>query len=262
MIRRISSSAVFILLFLTACGGGGGVDGVNTAGSDQGGNQSNAGTQSAEGIWSGTSSNGTTLNLAILENGDSWGVYTSTQGSFISGALHGQVQTSGASLLGSGKAYDFTTGVVSTGNLVGQVQTKTSLIASSLAGFKVAMSYKEGYDARASLTELAGKYLIFGRSGRDIVVPSQVEISSEGVFSNLENGCTRVGTFVPRASNKNIFNLSVSYSGTCTSFASGSVLRGIAFLDKSTVPYRLHSLSLNNDKTDGVVIIGTKQQIY
>jgi len=82
------------------------------------------------------------------------------------------------------------------------------------------------------------------------------------VFSNFENGCTRTGTFVPRSSGKNIFNFSVSYSGACSSFASGSVLRGIAFLDKSTVPYRLHSLSLNNDKSEAVVIIGTKQLVY
>ncbi len=261
MIKRTLTSVAFIFL-ISACGGGGGTGVVNSAGSDQGSNQSNTGGQSAEGIWSGTSSNGTTLNLAILENGESWGVYTSTQGSFISGALHGQVQISGSSMMGSGRAYDFTTGVVSSGNLVGQVQTKTSLVASSLAGFKVTMNYNAGYDARASLADLAGKYLIFGRSGRYIIVPSQVEISSAGVFSNLENGCSRVGTFAPRDSNKNIFNLSVSYSGSCNSFASGSVLKGIAFLDKSTVPYRLHSLSLNNDKTDGVVIIGTKQQIY
>lgn len=261
MRKRPLTAVVLSLSLLAACGGGsggGGGDNANGGDTGQGGSQANTGAQSAEGIWSGVSSTGTTMNLAILENGESWGVYTSTQGSFISGALQGQTQTSGTNLTGSGRAYDFTSGKVTMGDLVGQVQTKTSLVADSLAGFTVNLNYNMGYDTRASLSDLAGKYLIFGRSGREIIIPDQVEISGAGVFTNFESGCTRTGTFVPRASGKNVFNLSVSYSGTCSSFASGSVLRGIAFLDKTTTPHRLHSLSLNSDKSDGVVIIGTK----
>ncbi len=217
------------------------------------------GAQSAEGYWSGTSSSGTTIHLAVLENGESWGIYTSTQGSFVSGALQGQTQTNGAELTGSGRTYSFTTEGFSTGTLKAQVRSKTSLVTNSLAGFSATLAYNAGYDASATLSDLAGRYLIFGRSSREVIIPSHVDINAQGEFSNLENGCTRVGSLTPRDSGKNIFNMTVTFSGTCTSFASGTRLQGIAFLDKSVVPHRLRSLSLNGDKSDGAVIIGTKQ---
>ena len=262
MFIRTLSSAFLTLTLLTACGGGGNVGGTNNNGeqSSTGGDATGGtGTQSPEGYWSGTSSAGTTIHLAVLENGESWAIYTSTQGSSVSGALQGQTQTIGTELTGSGRTYSFITEGFSTGTLKAQVRTKTSLVTNSLAGFSATLAYNSGYDARATLSDLAGRYLIFGRSGRETIIPSHVDINAQGQFSNLENGCTRLGSLTPRDSGKNIFNMTVSFSGTCTSFASGTRLQGIAFLDKSVIPHRLRSLTLNGDKSDGAVIIGTKQ---
>jgi hypothetical protein len=260
MSKRTLIPALLTLTFLAACGGGGG-GGIGS--SDQQSGQSDSaeiqGPQSAEGYWSGTSSTGTSIHLAVLENGESWGIYTSTQGSSVLGAIQGQTQTEGAVLTGSGRTYSFTSEGFSTGSLKAQVKTKNSLVANSFAGFSATLAYNAGYDVRATLSDLAGRYLIFGRSDRDIIIPSHVDISMQGEFSNFENGCTRVGQYTPRASGKNIYNFTVSFSGTCTSFASGTRLQGIAFLDKSVIPHRLRSLSLNAEKTDGMVIIGTKQ---
>jgi hypothetical protein len=261
MSKRPLTFALLTLTLLAACGGGGGggSGAADDQASGQGGSSEIKGPQSAEGYWSGTSSAGTTIHLAVLENGESWGIYTSTQGSFVSGALQGQTQTEGAELTGTGRNYSFSTEGFSTGTLKAQVRTKTSLVTNSLAGFSATLAYNSGYDARATLADLAGRYLIFGRSGRDLIIPSHVDINAQGVFSNLENGCTRMGSLTPRASGKNIYNMTVSFSGACTSFASGTRLQGIAFLDKSVTPHRLRSLSLNGDKSDGAVIIGTKQ---
>jgi hypothetical protein len=257
MSKRSLAPALLTLILLAACGGGGGAA---DQPSGSGGGTEIKGPQSAEGYWSGTSSTGTSVHLAILENGESWGIYTSTQGTFVSGALQGQTQTDGAEMTGSGRTYSFATEGFSTGSLKAQVKTKSTLVTNSLAGFSASLTYNAGYDARATLSDLTGRYLIFGRSDRDIIIPNHVDINSQGVFSNLENGCTRFGQLTPRASGKNIFNMTVTFSGACTSFASGTLLQGIAFLDKSVTPHRLRSLSLNAEKTDGMVLIGTKQQ--
>lgn len=259
MLKTPIHVALAASMVLCACGGGGGS---NPASSDPVDFGTVVGPQSAEGFWSGVSSDGTTLNLAVLENGESWGIYTSTQGSYISGALQGQTSTSGADISGSGSAYDFSTGSVKSGNLTGRVISKSTMLARSLVGFSVTLNYNAGYDARASLADLAGKYLIFGRSGRSIILPNHVEISPSGTFTSLEVECTRLGTFAPRASGKNMFDFSLTFSGNCPNFASGSSVHGVAFLDKSTIPYRLHSMALGSNKADAVVVIGTKQLIY
>lgn len=256
MSKRSLTPALLTLILLAACGGGGGAA---DQPSGSGGSTEIKGSQSAEGYWSGTSSTGTSIHMAILENGESWGIYTSTQGTFVSGALQGQTQTDGAEMTGSGRTYSFATEGFSTGSLKAQVKTKSTLVTNSLVGFSATLIYNAGYDARATLADLTGRYLIFGRSDRDIIIPSHVDINTQGVFSNLENGCTRLGQLTPRASGKNIFDMTVTFSGACTSFASGTRLQGIAFLDKSVTPHRLRSLSLNAEKTDGMVIIGTKQ---
>jgi hypothetical protein len=262
MPKRTLIPALLTLTLLAACGGGGGGGGGGGSvdqSSAIGGSTEIKGPQNAEGYWSGTAATGTSFHLAILENGESWGIYTSTQGTFVSGALQGQTQTDGAEMTGSGRSYSFTTEGFSTGTLKAQVKPQSTLVTNSLAGFSATLTYNAGYDARATLSDLTGRYLIFGRSDRDIIIPNHVDINMQGVFSNLENGCTRVGQLTPRASGKNIFNMTVTFSGACTSFANGTRLQGIAFLDKSVTPYRLRSLSLNAERSSGMVIIGTKQ---
>lgn len=259
MTKFFCGVSFLIVAFLTACGGGGGT-GSATSGGGTSGVVVDPSVNTSEGYWTGTSSTGTTINLAVLETGESFGIYTTTAGSNITGALYGQSSGLGTAFTGKGSDYNFATSVVTPGGFTGTVTAKNAINAASFAGFNVNVKYNPDYDTPATLASAAGTYLIIGRSGRNIIIPNYITVNAQGVFTNLENGCTRTGTLAPRASGKNIYNLTVSVSGTsCTSFPSGTVLTGVMHLDKTSVPSRFYSLVLKSDKSDAMVIVGTKQ---
>jgi hypothetical protein len=198
--------------------------------------------------------------LAVLETGESFGVYTTTAGSNITGAVYGQSSGVGTAFSGKGSDYNFATGMVTPGGFTGNVTAKNSINAASFAGFNVNVKYNPDYDTAATLASAAGTYFIIGRSGRNIIIPNYINVNAQGVFTNLENGCIRTGTLVPRSSGKNIYNLTVAVSGaSCTSFSNGTLLTGVLHLDKTSAPSRFYSLALNSDKSDAMVIVGTKQ---
>jgi hypothetical protein len=246
--------AVVLLSCLAACGGGGsGAESNSSSVADPSVNTS-------VGYWTGTSSTGTTMNLAILESGESFGVYTTTAGSNITGAVYGQSNGLGSAFTGTGSDYNFVTGVSTPGGFTGTVAAKASINAATFAGFNVNLQYKPDYDTVATLANVAGTYFIIGRSGRNIILPNYVTVNPQGVFTNLETGCTRTGTLVPHPSGKNIYSLTVTVRGTtCTSFPDGTVLTGVLYLDKAAIPNRFYSLVLKSDKSDAMVIVGTKQ---
>ncbi len=109
---------------LAACGGGGGTDAV---------------VNTAEGYWSGTASTGTIASIAILENGDAWGIYAS--GSTIYGALNGTASGNGTVFSASGKDFNFTSGTVAPGSFTGTVVQKSVINATSNTGSTVSLRY-------------------------------------------------------------------------------------------------------------------------
>lgn len=237
--------AILAATIVVAACGGGGDDAAPTV----------AATSSAEGFWSGTSSNGWTVNLAILENGQTWGVYSS--GGTIYGALHGTAQTSGSSVSGSGTDYYVPTRSTSAGSFTGTYTAKSSLNVTLSTGVTFAGTYGAGYDQAPSLASVAGTFNGTGVTGYSSVQSVPVSISaSGGITVPAANGCAASGQLTPRASGKNIFDVSVTFNGSNCALGNGATTTGVAYYDSTA--RRLLALALNGAKSDGFIYIGSK----
>lgn len=227
---------------LTACGGGG----------SSGGGTANADPQ---GYWNGQASTGYVVNVAVLETGETWGIYTS--GSTIYGALYGSTSVSGNSVSISGTDFNFLTNSSSTGNLTGTITAKASMSLSGIGG-TLPLTYLSAYDTAATSAAITGNWSFTGRSGSYSLVPGSITVDSSGRFTLNQTNCVTSGTIIPRSSGKNIYNVALSASGTgCAT--SQSSMSGIAYLDRSVTPNKFLSLALTSNRNDGVIVIGTKQ---
>lgn len=233
----LAASAVALL---AACGGGGG-----------------GGTASVDpqGIWTGPASTGYTVNAVVLETGETWGFYTS--GSTIYGALYGTAAVNGSSISINGTDFNFLNNSTSAGNLTGTVVAKTSM---SLSGSNVTvpLTYDSSYDTAATSSGPIGTWSFIGRSGAYSLIPGSITVDSSGNFVLNQTNCVTNGSIVPRAGGKNIYNVSLSATGVGCA-AGQSTLTGVAYLNTSVTPNQFYSLALNSNKSDGVIVIGTKQ---
>jgi hypothetical protein len=238
----LAASAVALLV---ACGGGGG----------GGGSSSPAASADPQGIWTGPASTGYTVNAVVLETGETWGFYTS--GSTIYGALYGSAAVNGSSISINGTDFNFLNNSSSAGNLTGTVVAKTSM---SLSGSNVTvpLTYDSSYDTAATSSGPTGTWSFIGRSGNYSLIPGSITIDGSGNFVLNQTNCVTNGSIVPRAGGKNIYNVSLSASGVGCA-AGQSTLSGVAYLNTSVTPNQFYSLALNSNKSDGVIVIGTKQ---
>lgn len=237
----LAASAVALL---AACGGGGGSSSISPT--------TNADPQ---GLWSGTASTGYTVNTAVLDSGETWGVYSS--GSTIFGALYGTTTTNGNTVTTVGTDFNFLTNSTSSGNLTGPVVAKSTMSLTG-SGVSVPLTYQATYDTAATSAAFAGTWSFIGRSGSYTLVPGSITINSSGAFTLSQTGCTTTGSVVPRTGGKNVYNLTLSGSGV-NCVAGQSTMSGVAYIDTSVTPNKFLSLALIPSKTDGVVVIGTKQ---
>lgn len=236
-------SIIGAAIFLTACGGGGNDAPAPTV------------TTAAEGFWSGTASTGTDVALAILENGETWGVYLS--GNSIVGALYGQTASSGSSLSGAGNDFNIPSRTVTAGSYNGTFTAKSTISVTTSAGGLFTGTYDADYDVVPSLTNLAGAFSGTGVSGNTPVQGVSVNITSAGVITVPASlGCSASGTASPRPSGKNIFNVSVTFSGSTCALGNGGTASGIAYYD--TVSRSILVMALNSGKTDGFIYVGSK----
>lgn len=228
---------------LTGCSGGGG-----------GSAPVPAPVTTAEGFWSGTASTGPKVALAILENGDTWGVYTSNN--LIVGALHGTTTSSGTTLTGSGSDFNIPTRTVTPGTYSGTFASKSNVNITTSSGSNFTGTYDASYDTPASLTSLSGTFSGSGLTGSTSAQSATVGISSLGVVSSIGNGCSAAGTATPRPSNKNIFNVTITFTGTNCALGNGAVTTGIAYYDAAN--RQVLVMALNSAKTDGFIYVGVK----
>ncbi len=211
----------------------------------------------AEGFWSGTTSNGTysvKTALAILENGETWGIYTS--GNVLAGAFYGNTSSTNTTLSASGLDFNFSSHKVYPLTFSGAYIAKTSLNATMSEGSKFIGTYGTSYDTPASLPILAGSFSGFGVTGATPAQTADVGISSLGAITSVGNNCSADGTVTPRASGKNVFDVSVKFTGTNCALGNGTTATGNAYYD--TEIRQIVVLALNPAKTDGFIYIGTK----
>lgn len=187
---------------LAACGGGGG--GTASTPSPQ--------IAKAEGVYAGTLvSNGTTgvFSSVILEDDSIWAIY-GVAGAGGSTIVQGFVAASGTSTNGAysatGKDYGYTGGVLNT------TATATYTPGVSISGTVSTGGSFNGntanvtgyvYNTPAQIATIVGSWSgssLFGNA-------TSVNITTSGAYTGTSGSCAISGTLIPRASGKNIFNV-------------------------------------------------------
>jgi hypothetical protein len=231
----------FCCALMAGCGGGDDGDSSGSAPTSRG---------AAEGSWSGyVSSSVCALGLVVLEDGSLWGICVG--GGSLMDAVAGHVTANGNRL--SGTILDL--GPQESFTYTGSVVPQNSLNMKFASGATFSASYESSYDQPASLTALAGSYYGVTPSGKT----ETVTISSSGaITTSVADDCGTRGTLKPRASGKNIFDVTLNAQGGCS--LAGSTAQGVAVMTiapTDPTPTRtLWILALNTAKNDGYVFWG------
>lgn len=247
---KLFIAAIIAASILSACGGGSSSSTPSVA--------PVAPPVTAEGLWNGTASNGRAVSAIVLDDGNTWVLYTGQTNKLIAGALQG----SGASNNGS-----FTTSNALDFNLEGngvnaasvsasykQKQSFNGSIAYANQTVSFTTTYSTDYDVAPSLATVAGSYAgpMAAKGGSELAA---VTIDASGKVTAVgAGGCTSTGTIAPRAKG-NVYNLSITV-GTAHCATPGAIITGIGYFDAATK--RLYATGLNSARTDGVIFTGLK----
>ena len=203
---------VALMVVWTGCGGG-------YSGGGGGGTTNYAG--QAQGVYSGTSSNGYSFESIVLPNDKIYGVYGIFSGNVLT--LYGMVAgqgTSGNDTFTASTVTDFLyTGAVNTGSL-----TATDVPGSSINGTLTESgttpetfngtappSSSFNYNTPASVSDITGTWTGFLLEGTS----TTVTINSNGSLSGSDSsGCSFTGTVTADSSNKNFFDISVTFGAS------------------------------------------------
>lgn len=220
-----------------------------------GGGSSSPTPASVEGFWNGTTSNGYSGSIVVLENGETWGYYA--LGNTLYGALYGATTTNGNSLSGSGADFNLATRVVTQGTYSGTFREQSTISLATSLGSTFTGVYGTTYATPASLTNLAGVFSGQALTGRTAPQAVSVTITTTGQLTIPSSlGCSTAGTVVPRASGKNIFDLNVTFTGSTCALGNGGTAKGILYYDSATK--QVLAMGMNTAKTDGFIALGVK----
>lgn len=172
-------------------------------------------TQSAEGLWSGSTSTGYEVNSLVLENNEFWNIIGRTIGNvfYVVAMDNGAASVNGNNFSTFFRGYTanstslgYGTGTVTTNSKIsGTVTTVGSTTQSSTISMTPANSSFYNYNRNADFNELVGSWTGSFMSGNT----GTIQIANNGEFSLKEStGCNANGTITPRSSGKNVFNLS------------------------------------------------------
>jgi hypothetical protein len=211
MFKRISIfSAVSLLLI--GCGGSGG--GYGGGGGGGGGST----TGQAQGAYSGTSSNGFTFETIVLPNDKFYAIYGTVSGNvfLISGMMTGQ-GASGSSTYTASVTDFFFTGQINSGNITATYAPGSSLNGTltenggnvTFTGTALPPS-TFNFNTQASLSAIAGTWSGSLMDG----TATTVTINSNGSVGGSSSGCSFTGTVSADSSNKNFFDVSLTFGGS------------------------------------------------
>lgn len=241
--------------FLAACGGGG----------DEGTTPNTSALP--EGVYGGsiTGSPSPSFELLVLENGDLWSLYgTRSLSSFsVAGFVQGST-TSGGSSFSSVNARDYGFAPVAAGTASGTFNAAARTISGSVTAGGQTVSFSGGpipgslynYDAPASVAAVAGNWTLGTTLTGDTVF---LNIQSNGSFSATSvSGCTFTGSVAPRASGKNVLNVSLTFGPSPCALPSQTAT-GIALsYPLSTGSTQLGVAVQNSARTLGIAAFGTR----
>lgn len=186
----------------------------------------------AQGIYRGTVSDGREFYVIVLENDQFYALYGNTASTAfqVAGFLQGDA-TSGSGSFNSADAVDVTAlgtraaatvnasyvpGVSLTGSLTepaGTVSFTSAPIAPGVID----------YNSPANLADIRGTWNMTSLRGYS----STLTISTTGDLTATSEGCSFSGTFTPRASGKNVFDVAITF-GPAPCKLPGESIRGIA----------------------------------
>lgn len=242
-------SAALVAATLAACGGGSG-------GGGNGGGSQPVANQDPQGLWNGTSSSGYTIGALVLENGEFWSIFSKNGIAY--GVDYGTGTVSGTSISGNIQEFYIPTNQVFAGTLTATFSPKTTMQVNTSYNngntSTTALAYNTAYDTPASLAQATGTYTGNYYTG----APVNISISSNGVVSGISNACNIGGNVTPRPTGKNVYNVTLTFSGTNCAPGTGTAT-GVGVLGTSNGSTYLYTAGLNSTKTNGFFWIGRKQ---
>ncbi len=215
-------SGLALASLLTACGGGG-------SSSDAVIVPPVTITSPLAGAWSGTSTSGNTVEAIVLEDGKLWAITGLMQSNvlYVNGLNRASLQTSGNSVTSSDlRAYNFATGTSLTGTLAGTFVAGTSLSATATASTGAASALtlapapaaNYNYNTPATLAAIAGSWPGFFTNATGTLL-----VNANGTYSSTTStGCNVSGAITPRASGKNVYDVSVNLGASPCPIPNGS----------------------------------------
>ncbi|MGA9566102.1 MAG: hypothetical protein WBS19_11310, partial [Candidatus Korobacteraceae bacterium] len=206
-------AGVFSLTLLAACGGGS-----SSANSNPTNPTTPTPAPSAQGVYSGMTSTGLTFETIILPNDKFYAVYGPGNGNtfYGTGIVTGQGASNNGTYTANVTDYYYT-GIVNTG----------SISASYVAGSSISGTLSEGgvsetfsgtgipssefnYNTPAVLSNITGNWTGTLQDG----TTAEVTINPSGTFAGSDSGCSFSGSISPDSSNKNFFDVQLTFGGT------------------------------------------------
>ena len=245
---RIAAATVGLgmVAMLSACGGGG----------------EDLTTQSAAGLWSGSTDTQREVSAVTLSDGRYFAVYSGAgAGATIGGAVQGTATASGGDTLNSNDLLSFSVesaGATTTGTFTAEVVPRFVLSGKATVPNQPTVSfqahYESEFDRPATLAGVAGSYT--GEAGFALGIrPATFNIDANGGVTSVINGCNIAGNVTPR-SEGNVFDLQVTFSGPpCV--LPNLTFTGVVFLRKDG--QQLYSVSRNTPVRQTIVFTGLKQ---
>lgn len=235
-------ASISALVLLSACGGGG----------------SAATNVASEGVWKGTTSTGYAIDVLVLENNQFWSLFGNRSGGALSviGFNQGSGTVNGSKFTGNFLEVLYT-GTISTGSLTSNTVANTSLNGSATYSNSSTSTFtlsppansSYNYNTAANLATIQGNWSGSLLSGAG----ASVAITSSGAITGVSNGCSFSGLANPRASGKNVFDVTVTF-GASPCVLPNQTTTGVALAYATTGNQTQLLVSvLNSDKTTGTV---------
>jgi len=254
MFKQISLFSVVSLL-LIGCGGSGGSYG---GGGGGGGNT----TGQAQGAYSGTSSNGYTFETIVLPNDKVYAIYGTVSGNvfLIYGMITGQ-GASGSSTYTASVTDFFHTGTINSGSVTATYVQGSSLNGTltengtniTFTGASLPAS-TFNFNTQASLSAISGTWTGSLMDG----TATTVTISSNGSVGGSSSGCSFTGTVAADSSNKNFFDVSLTFGGSPCSLPNQTVSGiGVDYLLSDGVTHQLLA-AVTSGTSAGTVFVAAR----
>lgn len=210
----------------------------------------------------------TAFQMLVLENGQFWTIYGAPAGLAldVEGFAQGTGTSNGSFFIASSVrsfanpppalATDAVASAsynASAKSISGTITdaTTTSTITSVAQG---APAYD--YNAAASLSSLAGVWKVRGPSSDEYTL----NVLNDGTFTSTPTmlpGCPFSGSFVPRTSGKNVFNLTVT-NGVGLCLSPGLLSTGVAYVVPAGAGFQLTLATLSANRQLGAVVSGVR----